>query len=46
VTLSAEDSIGDAIAIMRQQARRLIPVIENGRAVGIVTIRDLMDRKL
>jgi CBS domain-containing protein len=44
-TLSSEDSIGDAIALMRQQARKLIPVVENGRAVGIVTIRDLMDRK-
>jgi CBS domain-containing protein len=45
VTLSSEDSVGDAIALMRQQARKIIPVVEKGRAVGIVTIKDLMDRK-
>jgi CBS domain-containing protein len=41
VTLSPSDSVGDAIALMRQQARKLIPVVENGKAVGIVTLRDL-----
>jgi CBS domain-containing protein len=41
VTLSPADSVGDAVSLMRQQARRLIPVVENGRAVGIVTFMDL-----
>ena len=39
--LSPEDPIEEAIRIMREQAVRRIPVIENDRPVGIVSIGDL-----
>jgi CBS domain-containing protein len=40
-SLSPEDSVEDAIRIMREQAVRRIPVVENDRPVGIVSIGDL-----
>jgi len=40
-SLSPEDSVEDAIRIMRDQAVRRIPVVENDRPVGIVSIGDL-----
>jgi CBS domain-containing protein len=40
-SLSPEDSVDDAIRIMRDQAVRRIPVVENDRPVGIVSIGDL-----
>jgi CBS domain-containing protein len=40
-SLSPEDSVEDAIRIMRDQAVRRIPVVENHRPVGIVSIGDL-----
>jgi CBS domain-containing protein len=41
VALSPDDSIPDAVRIMREQAVRRIPVVEGGRPVGIVSIGDL-----
>jgi acetoin utilization protein AcuB len=41
VTIHPSQSIGTAIALMRQGNFRRLPVIENGRLVGIVTDRDL-----
>jgi CBS domain-containing protein len=35
-----EDSIDDAIAIMREHAVRRLPVVEDGQPVGIVSIGD------
>jgi CBS domain-containing protein len=40
-TVSPDDSIADAVRIMRKQALRRIPVVDGGRPVGIVSIGDL-----
>ena len=40
-TLSPEDSIADAVALMERHAVRRAPVIENGSPVGIVSLGDL-----
>jgi CBS domain-containing protein len=41
VTVSPDDSIDTAVRLMRDRALRRLPVVENGRAVGIVSIGDL-----
>ena len=41
VTIQPSQSIGTAIALMRQGIFRRLPVVENGRLVGIVTDRDM-----
>ena len=41
ITLSPRDSIDKAISLMRDKAVRRIPVVENGRAVGILSLGDL-----
>ncbi len=41
VTVQPSQSIGTAIALMRQGNFRRLPVVENGRLVGIVTDRDM-----
>src|SRR5512144_535622 len=43
-TLSPEDSIEDAISVMQNKAVRRLPVIENGRPIGIVALGDLAPR--
>lgn len=40
-TMSPDDSVGDAIRLMRDEAIRRIPVVENGKPVGIVSLGDL-----
>jgi CBS domain-containing protein len=40
-TLAPTDQIGHAIALMKENAIRRIPVVENGTAVGIVSLGDL-----
>jgi len=40
-TLAPEDPVEHAIRIIRDRAVRRIPVVENGRPVGIVSIGDL-----
>jgi CBS domain-containing protein len=40
-TVSPDDSIADAVRIMRERALRRIPVVEGSRPVGIVSIGDL-----
>jgi CBS domain-containing protein len=39
--LTPDDSIDDAVAMMREQAVRRLPVVDSGRPVGIVSIGDL-----
>jgi len=39
--LEAEDSVDDAIRIMREKALRRIPVLQDGQAVGIASLGDL-----
>jgi CBS domain-containing protein len=41
VTLSAKDAVDHAIARMREHAVRRMPVVDDGRPVGIVSIGDL-----
>jgi CBS domain-containing protein len=48
VTVSPTDSVEDAIRIMRERALRRLPVLDNGKAVGIISLGDLaidLDRK-
>lgn len=40
-TLSSEDSVSDAVRLMSGKAIRRVPVVENGKPVGIVSIGDL-----
>lgn len=40
-TLSVDDSVGDAVRLMSEKAIRRLPVIEDGRPVGIVSLGDL-----
>lgn len=40
-TLSPSDHVEDAVRIMSEQAVRRIPVVDDGRVVGIVAIGDL-----
>jgi CBS domain-containing protein len=41
VTLSPRDSVDKAIQLMKEEAIRRIPVVDNGKAVGIVSLGDL-----
>jgi CBS domain-containing protein len=43
-TVSPEDTIQNAARIMRDEDTGVVPVVENGRAVGIVTDRDIVVR--
>lgn len=40
-TLSPEDAVDDAIALMRKKAIRRIPVVKDGRPVGVLSLGDL-----
>jgi CBS domain-containing protein len=40
-TLSPDDSLSEAVRLMEDKAVRRIPVVEDGRPVGIVSIGDL-----
>lgn len=40
-TLSPDDSVEDAIKLVRQENVRRVPVVEGAKAVGIVSIGDL-----
>lgn len=39
--LSSQDSVGDAVRLMSEKAIRRLPIVDEGRAVGIVSIGDL-----
>jgi CBS domain-containing protein len=41
VTLSPDDSVDEAIRLMSERALRRLPVVAEGRAVGIVSLGDL-----
>ncbi len=45
-TVSPSDSIQNAARIMRDEDTGAVPVVDNGRPVGIVTDRDLVVRAL
>lgn len=41
VTLSPDDTVDQAVQLMREHAVRRLPVVRNGRPVGIVSLGDL-----
>lgn len=41
VTLAPTDDVDDAVRLMSTSAVRRLPVVENGQAIGIVSIGDL-----
>jgi CBS domain-containing protein len=41
-TLSPTDTVDDAVRLMRENAIRRLPVVENGQPVGIVSLGDLV----
>ena len=41
VTVGPDDDVADVVRIMREQAVRRVPVVEGGRAVGVLSIGDL-----
>jgi CBS domain-containing protein len=41
VTVAPTDTVGDAVGLMHDHAIRRLPVVEDGRPVGIVSIGDL-----
>jgi CBS domain-containing protein len=43
-TVSPEDTIQNAARIMRDEDTGVVPVVDNGRPVGIVTDRDIVVR--
>ena len=43
-TVSPADSIQSAACIMRDEDTGVVPIVENGRAVGMVTDRDIVVR--
>jgi CBS domain-containing protein len=43
-TLSPDDSIQNAARLMRDEDTGAIPVVENGRPIGLVTDRDIVVR--
>ena len=43
-TVTPNDSVQNAARIMRDEDTGAVPVVENGRAVGIVTDRDIVVR--
>lgn len=46
VTCSPEDSLDDLMAIMTRRRIRHIPVMRNSRLVGLVSIGDVVKRKI
>jgi CBS domain-containing protein len=40
-TLDPDDTIDEAVALMRERSIRRLPVVERGRAIGIVSLGDL-----
>jgi signal-transduction protein with cAMP-binding, CBS, and nucleotidyltransferase domain len=43
VTVAPGDTVGEAVTLMRKHAVRRLPVIEDGRPVGIVSLGDLAE---
>jgi CBS domain-containing protein len=44
-TVLPSDSVDEAVQLMRQKAIRRLPVVEGGRAVGVVSIGDLAQER-
>jgi CBS domain-containing protein len=44
-TITPDQTVDDALAIVRDENVRRVPVVEDGRAVGIVSIGDLAENR-
>ncbi|WP_292492221.1 CBS domain-containing protein [Methanoculleus sp. 10] len=42
ITIGADKMVGDAVAMMVKHRVRRLPVVENQRVIGIVTVRDIL----
>jgi CBS domain-containing protein len=42
ITIGADRMVGDAVAMMVKHRVRRLPVVENQRVIGIVTVRDIL----
>ncbi len=42
VTITTEDSVGDAFRLMKEHSIRRLPVLSNNKVIGIVTKQDLL----
>ena len=40
-TLSADTTLGDALDLMQKYGHRHVPVVEDGKPIGIVSLRDI-----
>lgn len=45
VALQPDANVGEAIKVMREKAIRRVPVVENGKAIGIVSLGDLAEER-
>lgn len=45
VTVSPGDDIDTAVALMRDKALRRLPVVEDGRAIGFISLGDLAEEQ-
>jgi CBS domain-containing protein len=43
IALKPDDSVGDAVRLMSEKAVRRLPVLDGGKAVGIVSLGDLAE---
>ncbi|MFA9444399.1 CBS domain-containing protein [Egicoccus sp. AB-alg6-2] len=41
VTVSPDDDLGDAVNVLREHHVRRVPVVEDGNAIGVLSIGDL-----
>jgi len=46
VTIGPDHSFGHAMSVMQEHGCRHLPVVENGRPIGIVSARNAMDPEL
>lgn len=44
-TVGPDDTVSDVVKIMAEQAIRRVPVVDNGKPVGIVSIGDLAEEQ-
>ena len=44
-TLGPDDSVDDAVRVMRDEKIRRVPIVEDGRPVGIVSLGDLAEAR-
>lgn len=45
VTISPDEEVEDAVRVMREEKVRRIPVMENGRAIGLISLGDLAEAR-